>query len=210
VVLSIARNDLALATERIVRANEADDGTNLHWHRLLAAHFFEAGRFIRRTSKIPEVRAFVGELPQTAQDDYAAVLRTAKRWSEKRLRRARNRTFHYVDIADPPRPQGKLRLLRRRRRSAGPADIQKALEATSALPAEIRGARRDGRTLTVDRFLFADQVAAYFAVGDLAGDETQLLTALQRIAEEESRLVQFANVAVAEFQRQRGFRIPTV
>jgi hypothetical protein len=35
-VLSIARNDLALATERIVRANEDDDGTNMHWQRLLS------------------------------------------------------------------------------------------------------------------------------------------------------------------------------
>jgi len=56
-VLSIARNDLALATERIVRANEDDDGTNMHWQRLLAAHFFEAGAVALRsgfTQQLPE------------------------------------------------------------------------------------------------------------------------------------------------------------
>lgn len=211
IVVSIARNDLALATERIVRANEDDDGTNVHWHRLLAAHFFEAGRFLRRTKGITEVMEFVSGMSQESQDDYQAVLQTAKRWSEKRLRRGRNRTFHYVDIAEAPGKQrGLLRCLRRRRPSLGIADIESALAEVGDRPAEIYGSRKTEKNVSVDRFLFADEVAGHFAISDLGEDATELDASLERIRNEEVRFVHFANAAIDRYQEERGFHFPTV
>src|SRR5262249_25538755 len=142
-MLCVARNDLALGTERIVRANEADDGTALHWHRLLAGHFFEAGSFLRRTMDIPEVQRFIEQLPGERLVDYETLLKTAKRWSRKRLRRGRNRTFHYLDVAaGSGRRLGLIRrLLPRTQSSPGPADLERALGAVGARPVEIRGSR---------------------------------------------------------------------
>lgn len=63
---------------------------------------------------------------------------------------------------------------------------------------------------SVDRFLFADEVAAYLSIEDLGGDTTAIRASLERIAAEEMKFVQFANAAIDHYQKRRGVYFPTV
>lgn len=106
--LTLAFNDISLVNEQLQQDHEV-----LHrffyWLRLAIAHFFEAAKFLDETAEVPEVKAFVGALPDEAQAHYRTCLEKY-RAQETPVQRLRNQAmFHY-----PRLQQGRTRRPMRR------------------------------------------------------------------------------------------------
>jgi hypothetical protein len=172
--LALAFNDVSLVRIQMIE----DDSVPyrwLYWLRLGVAHFAEAASYIRDTSELPEVAAFIGSLPDEVQAHHAECL---ARYSEHEtvIERIRNEAgFHY--------PELRLMPGQRRRRP-----MQKILAALGD-----QGGSVIGETIGDGRFVFADDVVSSLIVRAHGGDEALLADPM-----EQAKILGPVHVAIEE------------
>lgn len=183
-VLCLARNDIVATAERIVAANEDDDGTNVHWARILAAHLFEAAKFLRQGSSVKASANLIDQLPAKRQEDYEALCDAE--FLKKALAHDRNLTFHYptVDCGDA--------------RHGGP-QLVLAMDETSGDPIELLVEYDDVGEPKGYRYRFADSVAVEFAVGKFGRSADEQRAAIKRIQDLAFAFARFADTVFYEW-----------
>lgn len=152
--LALAFNDVSLV--RIQMIEDSVPHRWLYWLRLGVAHFAEAASYLRETSELPEVAAFISALPDEVHAHHAECL---ARYTEHEtvIERIRNEAgFHYPELRPAPN--------QRRRRP-----MQKVLAAL-----EERQGSVVGETIGDGRFLFADEIVGGLIVRAHGGDDALL------------------------------------
>jgi hypothetical protein len=149
--LSMAFNDLSLVAKRLDEPNMQQHET-FYFQRLLIAHVTETCVFLYETKDIPEVRAFVNEMPEDAQRMHADALRMFKA-RKAELHAIRSHVFHYPELKSQPN-QKKPRLMQR---------VLKAHADTETVAA--------GGRVRDSRMLFADDLAAELLAVNSGGEE---------------------------------------
>lgn len=187
-VLCLARNDVVATMKQIVRANEDDDGTNLHWARVTAGHLYEIATFLRQSSSLDEVKDFAKRLPPKADADRRALLDAT--FLKRALVTDRSLTFHYpsVDADDPPH---------------GGAQLKSALEAAENQPAELLVELNGGKP-TGYRYRFADVVAAEFATASFGETEDDRRAGVERARDLALAYARFADAAFYLWGKDAG------
>ncbi len=177
-VLTLARNDLALTQTRLVEAFDKDR-TALHWSRLLAGHLFEVAHFLRRESSREVIRNFAKGLPDKSRRVYRELLRPD--FLEGRLEGDRNRVFHYPSADKGAEDKG------------GPA-LHAALEAVRDLEAALVVKWGENGKPEDMRFDFADQVAVQFAFADFGTTKTEQEMSMAAVRESAGKAIWLADV----------------
>jgi hypothetical protein len=182
-VLGMAANNTVYLNVRMIEGDLPPE-LNLYYFRLVAAHFFEAVMWLKRTSKTwPEVRELIESLDDQARARYKHLLAftSPKHPLYPRLRRSRMTTFHYPEM-HPEKAR------------AGVEDLANALREAKDLDGWIEG----GEEYATFRAPFADEVAAQF-LGESEEDTAELMGSLEEPVFE---LVEFANdVLLAQLTR---------
>jgi hypothetical protein len=163
-VVAIALNDIVLVHRMFVDADEGGDMVYLF--RLAGSHLIELaepkGVLTEGITDWPEVRDFLGRLPDESRRDLAQVMELTSEDLGSlgaRLRRIRNRLFHYPHLHAAAVSRGR-------------SEVQRALDDHRAEDGSITV--RDGRFGGI-RSGFADEIA--LAVLDLTDDELRQLVA---------------------------------
>jgi hypothetical protein len=123
-------------------------GRQLMLFRQLAALYFEAADFIKKSSpRFNEIQDFIADLPEAAKDEYAQIVGSVDHKSPHYLgdwlEELRNNTFHYRELHPAAAANGD-------------EVIMKALESAADKPGVIFVGEVPGKV----RFGFADQVVA--------------------------------------------------
>jgi len=92
----MARNDIALARQELVKAIEADDGTAVHWSRMVGGHLYEATYFLHDSQGVEEVKAFMAGMPSETRNQYGKLHRSG--FVREDIRLDRNVLFHYPRV----------------------------------------------------------------------------------------------------------------
>lgn len=189
-VLTLARNDVALTRDRVTAALKDEDGTALHWARLLGGHLFEIAQFLRRSAQRTAVLAFVkDELPGKGRGVYNELL--TPEFLRKVLGDDRNLVFHYpsTDTMD---------------HRGGPA-LLLGLQAVSDLDADFT-VRWDDKGRAEDvRFRFADEVAVQFALTTYGSTPEEQKAAVAKVKNLAAMVVYVADCAFHTYCENRGF-----
>jgi hypothetical protein len=149
--LALAFNDLSLVRVQMGKDTESKHRW-LYWFRLGIAHFAEAASYLRDTSKIPEIAAFIDSLPEPVREHHRKCLECYAEHEEV-IERIRNEAgFHY--------PELEIQEGQRRKRT-----MQLVLEALADSCGEIAG-----ETIGDARYLFADDMAAALVGRALTGE----------------------------------------
>ncbi len=139
--LALAFNDLSLVRVQMGK-DEASKYRWLYWFRLGIAHFAEAASYLRDTTKIPEISAFIDSLPAHVRGHLRECL-DCYADHEEVIERIRNEAgFHY--------PELEIQDGKRRKRP-----MQAVLEALGGNCGQIVG-----ETIGDARLLFADDIAS--------------------------------------------------
>lgn len=94
ILLAMALNDIALVNVRLEREREILHAY-LYWLRLGVAHFFEAAKLLKRGREIPEVAAYVAELPAEARANHDRAISIYDERHDE-LKMMRDVLFHYA------------------------------------------------------------------------------------------------------------------
>jgi hypothetical protein len=184
IAMSMARNDLRYAMERAAAANKADQPEFTYLTRLALAHYFDALDAVDNWSKVPEVKAFVGRLPQTGRDQLRLARSNRQKVGHLALEHTRKRTFHY------PAPSSKHPQL--------DAELTSALREMGGEEVEVV---QTGPGFY--RLKFADDVALTIAMGRY---KLGRFREDARLAQEGAAgFVNFATVVLSAYMRERGF-----
>lgn len=177
-VLCLARNDIILTAEQIVAANERDDGTNLHWARILAAHLYEAARFVRRGSSVDASNELLSSLPAERRADYRALLDAD--FLKGKLGYDRNLTFHYptVDCEDA--------------KHGGP-QLVIAMDAQSEGQLDLLVQYNEKGEPKGYRYRFADLVGVEFSMAEFGHSKEEQKAAIGRIRDAAFAFARFAD-----------------
>jgi hypothetical protein len=140
-VLILTLHDLLIVLDRLDRSlDTAPAHENLYNARLAASHLWEAGTFLRNSTRFPEITEFVEALPETTRQQYATISAATDPQGAgfaQELKRLRHHFFHYAKLI----PNG-----------AEYEELTRALAAhtrdVSTLP--IRGPLRDFRSPLAD------------------------------------------------------------
>lgn len=150
--LGLAFNDLSLVRVRFIE-DDSEKHRWFYWLRLGIAHFAEAASYLRATSELPEVAAFIGSLRDDVRKHHADCLALYAE-HETVIERIRNQAgFHYPELLATPG--------QRRRRP-----MQQVLAALERERGSVVG-----ETLGDGRFLFADDVASSLVLHAHGGAE---------------------------------------
>ncbi len=176
-VLTLARNDLALTRARLIEAFDKDE-TALHWSRLLAGHLYEIAYFLRREATRPVIKDFAKTLPPKAAKVYGELLRPD--FLKGRLESDRERVFHYPSADKEAEDK------------SGPA-LYDALHAVRDQEAalEVKWGK-DGRPENM-RFDFADRVAVQFAMADFGDTEPEQKKSIEAVRDESVKVIWLAD-----------------
>jgi hypothetical protein len=188
-IVCLARDDIVTSIKEIIRANEEDDGTNLHWARITAAHLYEAALMLRRSHGAKEVRDLIACLPSPRQDDLKSLLETT--FLKGVLAGDRNLTFHYPshDTAEV----GK-----------GGGDLESALRDLQDRPVELSVEYDDEGKPAHYRYRFADEVAAAFSAMRFGDTEKAMRDGIELVQERAFAFARFADAVFAEWGKRHG------
>jgi hypothetical protein len=181
VTLALAYNDLVLLRERLL-ADQVTEHRWFYWLRLMIGHFAEAATYLRDSSQVPEITAFIESLPDAVKEHRHACLEHYERLEEP-IERIRNQAdFHYPELREG-----------RRRRSP----VQRALDELASVEV--------GPTHTVrgSRMLFADVVAGQLVLQASGGLEA-LGEVHPEIEAAIGSFVRFAHLVIDEFLARRA------
>ena len=95
IAMSMARNDVRYTMERTAATNEADEPEFTYFARLALAHYFDALDAVDSWCKVPEVKAFIGRVPQAGRDQLRLARSNRQKVGHLAMEHTRNRTFHY-------------------------------------------------------------------------------------------------------------------
>jgi hypothetical protein len=176
--IAMGANDLIMLT--VLTHQVSDPRAQWYYFRGQAAHFYEIAKHLHDTAELPEIKAFVGSLPERAQEAYGVVVRIFK--AEKPLlRNLRQTAFHYPSLLNPER-------------STAPHS-RRALQSVLHEHGAQQTAVRLGR-LKDARFLFADDLTLGLAVW-MVGGESNLIKLNDAIADGIHAFMKFMNPALS-------------
>jgi hypothetical protein len=178
-VLAMAANHSIYLNVRLIEGDLPPE-LNLYYFRLVAAHFFEASDWLRRTPETwPEVREFIASLEEEQQAQYGRLTAFSKQNHplHHALRRSRVTLFHYPEM-HPGREQ------------AGQEELANALEKAAELDGWIEG----GQEYASFRASFADEVSLQF----LGEEQDALEAVMMALREPVFELVVFAEAVLLE------------
>jgi hypothetical protein len=186
VTLALAFNDLSL-----VRGPRWDQESKHRWlylFRLGIAHFREAAKYLRETTKIPAIGEFIDSLPDEVREHHRKCLECYDKHEEAIERVRHEAGFHY--------PELEIREGHRRKRT-----MQLVLDALRGNCGEIVG-----ETIGDAELLFADDVASALVGRALSGElkpgrVEDLETLAQVSIEIEEGIGAFVQFAVGVLQR---------
>lgn len=187
-VLTLARNDLALTRTQLVEAFGKDQ-TALHWSRLLAGHLYEIAYFMRREALRPVVKEFTKTLPTKPAQVYRELLRPD--FLKGRLEGDRERIFHYPSADKDAQDKG------------GPA-LHAALETVRDLEAALVVKWGENCKVEDMRFDFADQVAVQFAMADFGTTEAQQKKSIVAVRESAAKVIWLADAVFHHYAETEG------
>src|SRR5829696_9842329 len=96
VVMSMARNDVGHALERIRATRDTDEPEFTYWARVVTGHFFEAQLAVKAwRQEVREVREFIARLPRDGREQLANASSAVQEIGPGIPKHSRNRTFHY-------------------------------------------------------------------------------------------------------------------
>lgn len=180
-VCSMALNDLLRVHNQLLPGlkGDAEPATNAYFARLNAAHIYEAGKFLERSERAPEIKAFVSSLDEEPRRHYERVKACAGDASGsfgEQLKHTRNHFFHYAELV-PQAPEHE--------------QLRQALEGNADAFGEIRdpGQFRDFHAS------FADAISVAIGVPDKA-EMISFVTELRDVA---IALMRFVPAAIVEY-----------
>jgi hypothetical protein len=187
-VMCLASNDVGLTLDRVEQG--FDEGTALHWSRVLAGHLYEVAHFLRRENCRAPIQRFVKTLKPAHAKGYRELLQPE--FLKGVLEADRNRVFHYPSADTEAEDKGGQVL-----RDA--LDEVRDLEAALRVHYDGEG-RPDGF-----RFAFAEEVAVRFAVADLGTTEEKQLAAILEVKRTAERLMGVASTVFDYYAKtERG------
>lgn len=176
-VLTLARNDLALTRARLIEAF-GKNRSALHWSRLLTGHLYEIAYFLRREAVRAVIKDFAKTLPPKVAMVYSELLRPD--FLKGRLEGDRERIFHYPSADKEAEDK------------SGPA-LHTALDAVRDLEAALKVEWGEDGKVKDMRFDFADQVAVQFAMADFGNTESEQKKSIEAVRNESAKVIQFAD-----------------
>jgi len=191
-VLCLARNDLVVTAEQIVAANEDDNGTNLHWARILAAHLFEATSFLRQNSSKAASKKLRASLPPERKAEHKKLLDAE--FLKSKLAYDRHLTFHYpsVDSEDA--------------RNGGP-QLALAMSELEDDSLDIRVKYNEKGEPTRYWYRFADLIAAEFSMAEFGRSKEEQESGIRRIQDAAFSFVRFADAVFYEWGQRHGISL---
>jgi hypothetical protein len=188
VAMSMARNDVGHALERIRATRDTDEAEFTYWVRVVTGHFFEAEYALKAWRReAEEVRDFIRRLPRDGKEELTRASKAIQELGSSVLEHSRNRTFHY------PYPTSRY-----------PTELE--LETT------LRELRADEATVVYQpadpgrfRLHFADDVALALALGKFDGERLREQGAIA--AEGAIGFYNFATRAWQTYCDERGLEI---
>lgn len=187
-VLTLARNDLALTRTQLVEAFDKDR-TALHWSRLLAGHLYEIAYFLRREALRPAIKEFARTLPKKPAQVYRELLRPD--FLKGRLEGDRERIFHYPSADKDAKDKG------------GPA-LHAALKAVRDLEAALMVKWGENGKVEDMRFDFADQVAVQFTMADFGTTEAEQRKSIVAVRESAAMVIWLADAVFHHYGETAG------
>lgn len=188
VVICAQRNDMSECMRLAVDGVETDAATRAQYcHRLLASHFFEAAKWLRKSKEnSPEIAAWLDEHAK-ADGGFKAELEAVLAPTApcglvtKLLWAGRNATFHYPAVSHPQ------------------DGLEDALTALGDMPVQLK--RMPNEYGWEPRALFSEQVMTYRFLHVFGED---LEDGIQGMQEAAFRHIQFADACLHRYMQDRG------